>query len=80
MNTDKCIVDYCSNDTTDLCSARGLCGKHYRSMRSVIARGITTWEQLEEKGKVLPDKRRASTDKLIDWIKKPARPNLKKRV
>jgi len=80
MNTDKCIVDYCSNDTTDLCSARGLCGKHYRSIRRIIAKGITTWKQLEERGKVRPDGRAAKSNRLINWIEKPARPNLKNKI
>jgi len=68
MSTNKCIVDYCSNDTTTLGSARGLCRSHYGSVRKLITKGITTWEQLEEKGKALPDGRTTSTNELIDWI------------
>ena len=67
MNTDKCIVDYCSTDLTAL-SARGLCSRHYRSIRRVIERGVTTWKELEEKGKALPDRRVATYNKLIGWI------------
>ncbi len=79
MNTDKCLVDYCRKELTTF-SARGLCAKHYRSIRRIIEKGKTTWKELEERGKVLPDGRTANTSKLMNWITKPARPNLKNKI
>lgn len=35
-------------------TTRGLCGKHYGAAVRAVAKGATTWEQLEREGRCLP--------------------------
>lgn len=47
----KCIVPDCDANRS---YGRGLCVTHYGSIHHMIRRGITTWDDLEKRGKVLP--------------------------
>lgn len=44
----KCGYDGCEEKGY----ARGLCEGHYNMARRLVGNGITTWSEMEEKGKV----------------------------
>ena len=46
--TEKCLYDKCQSKE----HSRGLCCKHYNRVMVFIKKGLTTWEELEKKGKV----------------------------
>lgn len=56
------------------CSAkrysRGLCSKHYHTIRSLCITGVVTWEKVEKQLKALPIKDRESREDLIKELTK----------
>ena len=47
QRTEKCLYDKCYNQE----DTRGLCIKHYNRVTILLKKGITTWKELEQKGK-----------------------------
>jgi hypothetical protein len=66
MKTKKDVVKKVETKKADLCirpgcnspaKIKGLCLSDYTSAARLVKKGKTTWEELEAKGKVLPNKR-----------------------
>jgi hypothetical protein len=65
MKKDKCLVPHCQN----VQRTRGLCATHYVHVCSkIVARGLKTWEQLEEEGKVLTSRTRRQRSLLKEYF------------
>lgn len=47
VRTARCRVPVCDRDA----ECRGLCRSHYQSAYSLVVAGVTTWKELEDRGK-----------------------------
>lgn len=61
---ERCLFPECGSEAI----ARGLCNSHHRSISKYVKVGRFTWEGLEEKGKVLPAKKRRGYGKVLHWL------------
>ena len=49
-----CLVPQCTKDMRT--SSHGLCRTHYKMALSLVKKDVTTWKELEDRGKSLPAK------------------------
>ncbi len=52
----ECLVPKCGR----MAKSRGLCGACYQAAKTLVDSGKTTWEELEERKRVLPSRRETS--------------------
>lgn len=60
----KCLFKGCERDTRG--GGRGLCSNHYSGWHNRVKRGLITWEQLEQEGKV--ERRMTQLEKNINQM------------
>lgn len=73
---EPCMFPSCSKLRGDN-GGRGLCRSHQNYLGVVIRRGDTTWEAMEEAGKILPRQSpstRCRSGAFGAWVKAPAAP------
>lgn len=58
----SCLVPKCKTES----KTRGLCATHYMYAHRLVARGKTSWEQLEREGKVLAS--HSNPNPIKDWF------------
>ena len=72
----KCLVPDCDANRN---YGRGLCAKHYSALAQIIHRGLTTWDDLQKRGKALQPNQQVRHSKIKEWALEGAETKLTKK-